>query len=208
MRERSVTTYPLFLLLTAATIASPGPGVVLTLSNALRHGLRGAYGGILGLATGSFVVAAASASGLGALLAISSPIFTAVRFVGAAYLVYLGVRLWHAEPAGLTRVETQRANTARQFLEGIGLQLSNPNAIVFFLAVFPQFVDLRLDHAPQFTRLVASYVLLVVIIHSAYALLAKQAGTWLRSNRYGHHIDRVAGAAFVAFGATLAVGRR
>jgi threonine/homoserine/homoserine lactone efflux protein len=131
------------------------------------------------------------------LLAISSPIFTTVRFVGAAYLIYLGVRLWRAESAGFTRVETQRANTARQFLEGIGLQLANPNAILFFLAVFPQFFDLRLDHAPQFTRLVVSYALLVVIIHSAYALLAKQAGTWLRSNQHGRCINRVAGASFV-----------
>ena len=87
-----MTGWLLFVTVAALTVASPGPGVVMTLSNALRFGLRGAFSGILGIACGALVVAALSATSLG-LLATSATAFTAAKFAGAAYLLYLGIRL-------------------------------------------------------------------------------------------------------------------
>jgi threonine/homoserine/homoserine lactone efflux protein len=81
--------YPLFLLMVAVTVFSPGPGVVMTLTNSLRHGLRGAFGGILGVSFGALVVAAISATSLGVILATSAVAFTTLKLMGAAYLVYL-----------------------------------------------------------------------------------------------------------------------
>jgi threonine/homoserine/homoserine lactone efflux protein len=96
--------YPLFLLMAAVTVFSPGPGVVMTLTNSLRHGLRGAFGGILGVSFGALVVAAISATSLGVILATSAVAFTTLKLMGAAYLVYLCIKLWRA-PAILNGIQ-------------------------------------------------------------------------------------------------------
>lgn len=87
-------SYLLFLAIAAATIASPGPGVVLTISNALRYGVRGAVSGIMGIASGMLIIAVLSASSLAVLMLASATAFTIVKFIGAAYLIYLGVKMW------------------------------------------------------------------------------------------------------------------
>jgi homoserine/homoserine lactone efflux protein len=88
-----IKLYPVFLLVAATTVLSPGPGVVMTLTNALRHGFRGTFGGILGISAGALAVATLSATGLGMLLATSAAAFIVMKYVGAIYLVYLGIRL-------------------------------------------------------------------------------------------------------------------
>ena len=195
-----ITLYPVFLLVAATTVLSPGPGVVMTLTNALRHGFRGTFGGILGISAGAFAVATLSATGLGVLLATSAAAFTVMKYVGAAYLVYLGIRLWRspAAPTGF----------GRRFMEGLSLQLTNPKAIFFFLSVFPQFLDHARPMPPQFAVLVLTYSTLVVLIHSGYALSAQRARSWLGSERGGRTMNRVGGATFVFFGAALATAKR
>ena len=112
-----ITLYPVFLLVAATTVLSPGPGVVMTLTNALRHGFRGTFGGILGISAGAFAVATLSATGLGVLLATSAAAFTVMKYVGATYLVYLGVRLWRS-PAVPIVARTRRAHRLRPALPG------------------------------------------------------------------------------------------
>jgi homoserine/homoserine lactone efflux protein len=203
-----MTLYFAFLALAALTVLSPGPGVVMTLSNALRFGLRGTIGGILGIACGTFVVAGISATSLAAILAASATAFSVVKLVGAAYLLYLGIRLWRAPPRRLGIEATHEARFGRRFLEGLLLQLTNPKAVFFFLSVFPPFIDPRASYVPQFIRLVLTYSTLVVAIHCAYALLARQARTWLNSELGGRIMSRAAATAFVFFGAALAAARR
>ncbi len=200
--------YLLFLLVATATVLSPGPGVVMTLTNALRYGLRGTFGGILGVASGALLVAALSATSLGVLLAASATAFTVIKYVGAAYLVYLGVRLWRAAPLVLGAAKAHEAGFGKRFLEGISLQLTNPKAIFFFLSVFPQFIDNGRPYALQFAILVLTYAALVVLIHSGYALCARRAQGWLSSARGGQLVNRGAGATFILFGAALAVSKR
>lgn len=200
--------YALFVLMASATVLSPGPGVVMTLTNALRYGLRGSFGGILGVATGALVVAALSATSLGVLLATSATAFTVIKLAGAAYLVYLGLRLWRAPPFHFAAGASHDASFGRRFAEGLTLQFTNPKAIFFFLSVLPQFIDARQPYAVQFAVLVGTYSALVVIIHCGYALFAQRARGWLSSERGGRLVNRMAGTTFMCFGAAMAVAKR
>lgn len=200
--------YPLFLLMATATVFSPGPGVVMTLTNSLRYGLRGTFGGILGIACGALVVAAISATSLGVVLAASALAFTVLKLVGAAYLIYLGIRLWRAPAFQFKEQSAHQASFRRRFAEGLSLQLTNPKAIFFFLSVFPQFIDPSDHYAAQFFALVLTYSSLVVIIHCLYAFFAQRAKNWLTSERGGRMINKAGGATFVFFGAALATAKR
>lgn len=200
--------YTLFLLMATATVLSPGPGVVMTLTNALRYGLRGTVGGILGIAFGALVVAAISATSVGILLATSALAFTVLKLVGAAYLIYLGIRLWRAPPFNFAETPTHEAGFAHRFVEGLTLQLTNPKAIFFFLSIFPQFIDPGRNYPLQFMTLVLTYSLLVVMIHCLYALFARRTRRWLVSERGGRIVNRSAGATFMLFGAALAAAKR
>ena len=200
--------YSLFLLMATATVFSPGPGVVMTLTNALRYGMRGTFGGILGIAFGALVVAAVSATSLGVLLAASALAFTMLKFIGAGYLVYLGIRLWRSPAIQFAEQSAHEASLGKRFLEGLSLQLTNPKAIFFFLSVFPQFIDPGKGYAVQFASLVLTYSTLVVVIHCLYALFAKRAKAWLTSKRGGRTVNRAAGTTFVLFGAALATARQ
>ena len=200
--------YSLFLVVAMATVLSPGPGVVMTLTNALRYGMRGTFGGILGIAFGALVVAAVSATSLGVLLVASSVAFTVMKFIGAAYLVYLGIRLWRAPPLKFVEPSGQGANFGTRFIEGLSLQLTNPKAIFFFLSVFPQFIVPGTDYAIQFAVLVLTYSSLVIAIHVTYAVFAKKARHWLSSERGGRSVNKAAGATFVFFGAALASSKQ
>lgn len=191
-----------------ATVFSPGPGVVMTLTNALRGGIRSTFGGILGIAFGALLVAAISATSLGVLFAASAVAFSVVKFIGAAYLVYLGIRLWRSPPFQFVEQSADDASLRRRFFEGISLQLTNPKAIFFFLSVFPQFIDPQRSYPVQFTILVLTYSSLVVVIHTIYAVFAKRAKGWLVSERGGRTVNKAAAATFIFFGVALATAKR
>jgi len=203
-----VKLYLLFLLMAGAAVLSPGPGVVMTLTNSLRHGVRGTLGGIIGIAIGALVVAAISATSVGVLLAASATAFTVLKLIGAGYLFYLAIRLWRAPALRFTEQPARPGGFAQRLLEGLTLQLTNPKAIFFFLSVFPQFIDPAKDFALQFTTLVLTYSALVVVIHTTYAVFAKRTRRWLASERGGCTINLAASATFVFFGTALAIAKR
>ncbi|GGY14863.1 LysE family translocator [Paludibacterium paludis] len=203
--------YPLFLAMATVTVLSPGPGVLFTLTNSLRYGMRGALGGIAGIALGALVVAAISATSIGVVLSTSLLAFTIMKFVGAAYLVYLGVRMWlrpavHLEALAVER--DHRGGFFRRCAEGLSLQLTNPKAIFFFISIFPQFIDASSPYVPQFSLLVLTYSGLVMLIHYLYACTAERMKRWLHSPRGGRALSRLGGATFVVFGAMLASAGR
>jgi threonine/homoserine/homoserine lactone efflux protein len=200
--------YLLFLTVATLTVLSPGPGVLMTLTNALRYGLRGTIGGILGIAFGALLVAGISATTLGAVLAASALAFTVLKLAGAAYLIYLGARLWRSPPVPVASEQAHQASFKRRFLEGLSLQLTNPKAIFFFLSVFPQFIEGEAGFVRQFALLVLTYAALVVVIHTGYALFAHQARAWLTSERGGRTVNRLGGATFMCFGVALTFARK
>lgn len=200
--------YPLFVLVASVTVLIPGPGVVMTLTNSVRYGMRGSFGGILGIAAGAFVVAAISSSSLGLLLATSSLAFSALRFIGGAYLIYLGIRFWRSPPFRLVDQPAHRATFGKRFVEGLSLQLTNPKAIFFFLSVLPQFIEPDASYAVQFSALVCTYSALVVLVHSVYAMGAQRARRWLGSESGGKMIRRLGGASFAFFGGALLTAKQ
>lgn len=200
--------YPLFLLMATATVFSPGPGVVMTLTNALRYGLRGTFGGILGIAFGALIVAAISATSVGVLLAASATAFTILKFLGAAYLIFLGVKLWRAPAFRFAEANAHEASFKKRFLEGLSLQMTNPKAIFFFLSIFPQFIDPAMGYGMQFGVLVLTYSTLIVLIHSSYAIFAGKAKNWLTSEKGGARMNKIGAATFIFFGCALAGAKR
>ncbi|MCG9125451.1 LysE family translocator [Laribacter hongkongensis] len=196
--------YPLFLLLAGLTVLTPGPGVLMTLTNAMRYGLRSTFGGILGVACGALL----ASTSLGVLLATSAVGFTLLKLLGAAYLVYLGIRFWRTPPFVFHELALHQASFRRRFAEGMSLQLTNPKVIIFFLSILPQFIDPAADYRWQFCLLVASYGVLVLLIHTVYALGAGRARLWLASERGGRWVRRLGGSVFVGFGVALAGARQ
>lgn len=187
------------------TVASPGPGVVMTLTNALRYGVKNAFPGILGLAAGIVFIAALSSMGLGVLLATSPVAFTILKYIGAAYLIYLGFRSWIAAPFQFGQEQAHAANFTKRFLESFTLQFTNPKALFFCLGVFPQFIDPQENFFVQFVILAATYVLLIIAIHLAYASTAARARMWLASPRGGRILNALSGTMFILFGVLLAM---
>lgn len=202
-----MNSYGLFLLFAALAILSPGPGVVLTLSNAVRHGWTGAVPGILGIASGAFVVATISATSVGLILSTSANAFTALKYAGAAYLLYLGYKNWRSDRFR-TLLETGPSSPGYRFLEAASIQFLNPKAVFFFLAVFPQFIDTSAQFSSQFFKLVASYAVLVVLVHGSYALLANAAKGWLSSPKGSWLAAKVSGVTFAGFGVLMASASR
>ncbi|MNQ52621.1 Homoserine/homoserine lactone efflux protein [compost metagenome] len=202
-----MNSYGLFLLFATLTILSPGPGVILTLSNALRHGWAGALPGILGIASGAFVVAAISATSVGLILATSAHAFTALKYAGAAYLLYLGYKSWRSDRFSAL-LETPAASPGYRFIEAASIQLLNPKAVFFFLAVFPQFIDTSAHFYAQFFKLVSSYGVLVILVHGSYALLANAAKGWLSSPKGSWLAAKVSGVTFAGFGVLMATASR
>lgn len=200
--------YPIYFVIAAVTVFSPGPGVVMTLTNSLHYGLKGAFGGILGISFGALVIAAVSATSLGVLLANSTIAFTIMKCIGAAYLAYLGFRLWRTPAFQFIEQSESNHGFGRNFFKGMTLQFTNPKAIFFFLSVLPQFIDSKINFAVQFSLMGLTYSVLIIVIHSLYALGAQRTRPWLTSETGGSVINRMGGTIFVVFAILLAISSR
>ncbi len=201
--------YLLFVVVATITVMSPGPGVILTLTNSIRSGFLTAVSGILGIVAGTFLVAAVSATSLGLLLMTSSLAFNVMKVLGAVYLIYLGIKLWRSTASPIVAVTQQSNNTYFwKFFEGLSLQLTNPKAVFFFLSVFPQFISYQDHSAQQFSFLVITYSVLVLIIHLLYAYLAQSAQVWLGSSKGRKWVNRIGGGCFIGFGVGLATASK
>ena len=200
--------YLLFLVVASATILSPGPGVVYTLSNSMRYGPSESIAGIIGISIGTFIVAAFAATSLGLILATSALAFSAMKYIGAIYLVYLGIKLWRASALKINEGYTGKRNTKTIFIEGALIQILNPKAIFFFMSIFPQFVNHSAGYVGQFFILVTTYSILVILIHIGYALIAQSTRKWLSTPKGGRIINRAGGATFICFGIGLATANR
>lgn len=212
--------YLLYLVIVTITVASPGPGVVLTLSNAIRYGTKPALSGVLGISFGIFIIALISASSLGVLLAASSVAFSILKYMGAAYLIYLGTKLWRSPALKLEEnigeslgkkieenregsIETQPSYGLR-FKEGFFITLLNPKPVFFFMSLFPQFINHQQSYIAQFTALTLTFCITIIVVHSTYTFAANSIKSWLVSPRGSKWVNRTGGSVFVLFGLGLA----
>lgn len=197
-----------FVAASTALLLIPGPTVLLVLSYALSKGRSVAVASALGVATGDFIAMTASLLGLGALVLASATLFTALKWVGAAYLVWMGVKLLRSAPSeGLT--VPRREVTARGVYGHAAMVTAlNPKSIAFFIAFAPQFLRPESPLMPQFAVLIATFVGLAGLNALAYALLADRLRVAIGRPRVLTWLTRAGGTALVGMGLLTAVLRR
>ncbi|MEO9947198.1 LysE family translocator [Paraglaciecola sp.] len=200
--------YIIYVGVAIATILLPGPAVMLTLNNSIQRGLLKSFAGILGIALAILLVATISATSLGVVLASSAVAFTIIKVAGAAYLIYLGIKMLRSEVTNNTVIKGQEDSFLKCFMEGFLVSVSNPKAVIFFMSIFPQFIDLTQEYTPQFILLAATFAFLVMVIHTIYAVFASFAKSRLSSHRGSSILNKISGGVFVSFGIGLAASSK
>lgn len=183
----------------------PGPAVIAVVSTALRGGFRASLAANAGVLVADAVFVAAAALGLGAVLVASHGLFVAVRWLGIAYLAYLGVRALLDRGTAFAVGAPGRERRAFRF--GLTTQLANPKIVVFFGALLPLFVDPSRPAAPQFVLLGATFIVSDALVFAAYGALAHRARTLLETPRAARVTSRVTGVAMLGIAARLAAER-
>jgi threonine/homoserine/homoserine lactone efflux protein len=197
------TTFALFGLACLAFLAIPGPSVFYIVTRSLVQGRRAGVVSMLGVQTGGLVHVVAAAFGLSALIASSAAAFTVVKYAGAAYLVFLGLRKLLGSEPDAPEPPSERASVAHLFGQGVIVNVLNPKTALFFLAFLPQFVDPEAGPiAPQMLVLGLMLVSLGVLSDGTYALLAAGIGNRLRTRR---RLERISGGVFVSLGVIAAL---
>jgi threonine/homoserine/homoserine lactone efflux protein len=202
----SLQVYFAFLAACIALALLPGPVVTLVIANGLRHGTRAALTNILGVQVGLSIVIGIVAIGLTSLMATMGYWFDWVRFAGAAYLIWLGIRLIRAPVAGVKADAPPPPPRGGFFLQGFVVLLSNPKVLVFFGAFIPQFLDMSRDHVSQVALLGVTFMITGAITDSIYAVLAGRARAFF-SERRTRLLSRVSGGFMIGGGVWLALTR-
>lgn len=201
-----ISEWLLFVVVASVAIMSPGPAVLVAMRNSLNGGARRVMVSSLGNIVGLVCVAGLATLGLGAVLHTAEWLFSLIKVLGAAYLVYLGIRQWRAETPLLSAasVTAQRGwSRWRTFLEGYLVAISNPKAILFFSALFPQFIVPESALVPQFALLIATFIMMSFMTLVGYGLLARRLVSQLRSPRWTRYIQRLMGSLFIGLGISL-----
>ena len=183
----------------------PGPTVLLVVSYALTQGRRVALATAAGVALGDFTAMTLSLAGLGALLLASATLFTVLKWIGAAYLVYLGIKLWWAKPALPTVGEVVAGREARGiFLHAFVVTALNPKSIAFFVAFVPQFIDHQAPLLPQLAIMEATFVGLATLNVLLFALAADGLRSRIRRPNVLKWLNRAGASCLVGMGAAMA----
>lgn len=206
-------TFEIWLTFVAALTALlliPGPTVLLVLSYAISQGRRVALATVAGVALGDFIAMSASLAGLGALVLASSTLFMILKWVGAAYLVYMGIKLLRSASTAtigdLNEVHTVEVRNV--FTHATAVTALNPKSIVFFIAFVPQFINVNTALMPQFAVLVATFVGLATLNALAYALLADKLRTKIANPSVFAWFSRLGGGALITMGVATAAFKR
>jgi threonine/homoserine/homoserine lactone efflux protein len=204
------TTYGLFVLASLALTLVPGPAVLYVVARSVEGGRPAGLVSVLGIGAGGLVHVLFAAVGLSAILVSSAAAFAAVKWLGAAYLIYLGITRLLARDEGNATVTVEREPLSRVFSQGVVVNVLNPKTALFFLAFLPQFVDPSRGAATvQIALLGATFVSLALVTDGLYALLSGSAADWLRrrneSPRFRRGQRYVSGGVYLALGAATAV---
>ncbi len=199
-----------FVAASTALLLIPGPTVLLVLSYALSQGRRVALASASGVAVGDLVAMSLSLAGLGALVLASATLFTVLKWVGAVYLVYLGVKLLRSAPSdGLEAMGSATSVTGGGvFWHAAAVTALNPKSIAFFIAFVPQFVTVGQPLLPQFAILIATFVGLAAVNALAYALLADKLRQTIKRPSVITWLTRSGGVALIGMGVMTAFLRR
>ena len=207
----TLTTYLLYLASVALLVLSPGPTMLMCVTTAIHHGLRKALLSAGGSVTAVLGVMTLSALGLGALLAASEVAFAIAKLLGASYLIALGIKTFRSQGTVLANGSSESANamTGRaSYLRGFFVGASNPKALLFFAAFFPQFLDPNTAFLPQFAILALTFVAFELTVLTVCACGVSRIAPVLRQSGPMRWVNRVCGGLFALMGIALLFTRR
>jgi homoserine/homoserine lactone efflux protein len=189
---------------------SPGPGAIAVMSASLQHGFARGYFATFGLVLGLWTQLVVVAAGIGAILSTSTVAFAIVKWLGVAYLVYLGIRQWRAAPLSLPSRSGGRTPPTRRRIvaEAWLLNAVNPKGTAFMLAVVPQFLTPSEPLVPQYVAIAATLTVTDLVVNAGYAALASRLLALLRTPARTRAVQRIFGSLFIALGVLLATFKR
>jgi len=204
----TTTTYLLYLAAVLLLIVTPGPTMLMTLANSVNHGPWRALAALCGSLTAAFAMMILSALGLGAVLAASEAAFTGLKVAGAAYLIWLGVRTFRSGAGVAPGPDPGPRRNGSLYLQGLLVGASNPKALLFFAAFFPQFINPAAPFVPQFLLLSLTFIVGDFVILGLAAFAVGQVAPWLRQPHIVRCVNRVCGGLFTVMGGLLLLSRR
>lgn len=204
----TIQSWLMYLMLVIVATSTPGPAVLFIMTNSTLYGWQKATFSALGNITGLFCMGILTVAGLGAILNASEIIFNVVKYFGAAYLIYLGIKLFFQKGPDFQSAQSNliAANvpSIKIFFQAFGVAVSNPKAIVFLTALFPQFLNINEPLIPQFVILISTLMTLSFTFLMFYALMAHKVKTWLSKSSRVKFVSRTSGVIFIGFGVLLA----
>ncbi|MEZ5841559.1 MAG: LysE family translocator [Hyphomicrobiales bacterium] len=205
----SIETWLAFALAATIVIVIPGPTVMLVIGYALGRGRSAIWSTVPGVVLGDFTAMTASLVGLGALLSASATLFTVLKWVGAIYLIWLGVTLWRSKPEGLTPEEPagERGRWA-MFVNCYAVTALNPKTILFFVAFLPQFIDHSAPVVPQFTIMEITFLVLAALNISIYTTAAATLRALTAKPSALKVANRIGGSLLIGAGTLVAATAR
>jgi threonine/homoserine/homoserine lactone efflux protein len=196
----------LFAAAALALLVIPGPSVLYIVTRSIEQGRTAGLVSVLGVHTGTLFHVAAAAFGISAILVRSAVLYTGVKWAGAAYLIFLGIRRIATRAATTDDVVVEAKPLKKLYLDGVVVNTLNPKTALFFFAFLPQFVDRDHNVTVQVLFFGALFVLLGFCSDGTYALVASHLGSWLKTSRVFRGVERyVAGTIFVTLGVTAAL---
>lgn len=200
----SIAGLILFCTVYFLAVATPGPGVAAVIARSLAHGAHGSVPFIAGFLVGDLIWFTAAAAGFAALAQTGYFVFAAIKYLGAAYLLYLAYKLWRTPLPSLDDVSVSTQRPLQAFLGSLALTLGNPKTVMFFVALLPTVVNLQSLSWLGFAELAIAICIVLPVVLGGYVLLASKARTIFRSPRAIRNMHRGTGAAMAAAAAAVA----
>ncbi|MFK7855302.1 MAG: LysE family translocator [Granulosicoccus sp.] len=204
------SNWAIYFLAVLVLTASPGPSVLLCVSKSVSYGIRNAIVAALGSVSAMVIIMTLSFTGLGLVIATSNTAFSIIKWGGAAYLVYMGIRVFFSTVDSMVHATQERRakDILGHWFSGFIVGASNPKAIVFFTALFPQFIDLNSALMPQYLVLVSTFVALELFWLTCYSALAHRSSAWLAMPGRAKRFNQLTGGVFVGAGLLLSTSSR
>lgn len=202
-----ISNWLIFATVALASIVSPGPASLLAISNSLTFGFSRVAFSSLGNIIGLLLVSSFTMAGLGTLLKTAPLLFSILKLIGAGYLIFLGIRQWRSNTnifvqASVPLAKAQR-NNRQLFAQGVLLAVTNPKGILFFTALFPQFLTPGQPLALQFSILTGTFMAISFCSLMCYAFLARSTSNWFSTGRRAEWFNRASGGIFILLGIAL-----
>lgn len=204
----NIEVWVTFVLVAIVATAIPGPAMLLVASHSIGFGVAKTVFTILGNITGLTILSTLSVLGLGSLLIHSPMAFTAVKIMGAMYLIYLGMSLWRKGLSPLSaKSDSNQKSVVSLYAQGVAVALSNPKAILFTTALFPQFVDPTTNLLPQFLMLVSTFISLSFSCLFICAIAVRRTFTTMGNSKLYRFTGKLFGGSFIGAGGILLISK-